>query len=118
MSRGESIACTARFDFWTGSRLLIGLALAMSGGACQTPNPFEATYTEAEPGLFYITMEGSKFADDDDLKAAWHRRARSLCPDGYESLLTRSYTTAAQSPVPDSENTQSNNEYKGYARCK
>ncbi len=90
----------------------------MAGGACLTPNPFEAAYTEAEPGLFYITTEGSNFADDDDLKAAWHQRARSLCPDGYESLLTRSYATAAQSPVPDSENRQSNKEYKGYARCK
>ena len=99
-------------------RFVLGMTLVMAGGSCATSSPFDTTHAEAEPGLFYISTTGSSFAADDDVMAAWHQRARSLCPDGYDRLVDRSYPRDTDAPTSDLAEPQAGKRYLGYARCK
>lgn len=108
--------CEGRCVGWL--RLVIALTLATGGGACATGSPFETTHTEVETGLFYVTATGSSSAEEDEVVAAWHQRARGVCPGGYESLVNRSSPRAVHPPEIALPNRPEDKRYVGYARCK
>ena len=70
-------------------RTTLAVAAALLGTSCAAAPPYDIQVKalRAKAGVYFLTAGGSRFADREAIAHSWHKRARALCPDGYDSIV-------------------------------